>query len=90
MLSNIGDNRNIENEVFGKINGIEAMKAIGILDQKYRDAVVMNHLEEASYREISEKLNIPIGTVGTLISRGKKILREHLERKGFSSQALAG
>jgi RNA polymerase sigma-70 factor, ECF subfamily len=89
-LANIGDNRNVEREVFGKINGQEAMRAIGFLEGKYRDAVMMNHLEEASYREISEKLNIPIGTVGTLISRGKKVLRDHLERRGFSSQALTG
>jgi len=88
-LGNLRDGRNVESEVFGRINGRAALSALENISGRYRDAIVMNHLEEASYREISEKLNVPIGTVGTLISRGKKLLREHLERSGFSSEALA-
>ncbi|HLM83954.1 MAG TPA: RNA polymerase sigma factor [Candidatus Bathyarchaeia archaeon] len=88
-LGNIRDGRDVEKEVFGKINGRLALNALANVNERYRDALVMNHIEEASYREISEKLDIPIGTVGTLISRGKKILREHLERGGFSSEAMA-
>lgn len=88
-LSNLSDGRNVEGEVFGRINGRMALKGLEQINERYRDALVMNHIEEASYREISERLEVPIGTVGTLISRGKKMLREHLERGGFSSEALA-
>jgi len=88
-LANLHDGKNIEAEVFGKMNGRLASEALDNIDRKYRDAIVMNHLEEASYREISEKLRVPIGTVGTLISRGRKMLREHLEANGFSSEAMA-
>jgi RNA polymerase sigma-70 factor (ECF subfamily) len=88
-LANLRDGRNVEAEVLGRMNGGLALKALENINGKYRDAVVMNHLEEASYREISEKLEVPIGTVGTLISRGRKMLREHLEAGGFSSEAMA-
>lgn len=88
-LGNISDGRDTGEEVYGKINGGVVLSALEDLDEKYRNAVMMKYAEEASYREISEKLDIPIGTVGTLISRGKKMLREHLESGGFSSDALA-
>jgi len=88
-LGNLRDGRNVEAEVFGKMNGALALKVLEGINEKYRDAIMMNHLEEASYREISEKLEVPIGTVGTLISRGRKMLREHLEAGGFSSEAMA-
>ena len=88
-LGNLRDGRNVEAEVFGKMNGGLALKVLEGINEKYRDAIMMNHLEEASYREISEKLEVPIGTVGTLISRGRKMLREHLEAGGFSSEAMA-
>src|SRR3989339_1208323 len=77
-LGNLRDGRDVESEVFGQINGRVALSALENIGEKYRDAIVMNHLKEASYREISEKMDVPIGTVGTLISRGKKLLREHL------------
>jgi RNA polymerase sigma-70 factor (ECF subfamily) len=88
-LGNLRDGWDVEAEVFGRINGGMALEALECINEKYRDAVAMNHLEEASYREISEKLKVPIGTVGTLISRGRKMLREHLEAGGFSSEAMA-
>lgn len=88
-LGNLHDGRNLEEGIFGKLNGGRVLEALQEMDGKYRDVIALNQLEESSYREISEKLKIPIGTVGTLISRGKKILREHLERNGFSSEALA-
>lgn len=88
-LGNMPDGRDVENEVFGRINGGQVLGALQSVDQKYRDAITMNYIQGATYREISERIGSPIGTVGTLINRGKKVLRAHLERKGFSSQSLA-
>jgi RNA polymerase sigma-70 factor (ECF subfamily) len=52
--------------------------ALGKLKKKYKDPLVLFYLEEMSYEEISDILRIPKNTVGTLISRGKKILKEDL------------
>lgn len=55
------------------------------LDEKYKDIIVLRLLEEKEYEEISDILQIPLGTVSTLISRGKKELRKHMEKyTGYS------
>ena len=41
----------------------------------YKEALVLYYFEEKSYEEISDILRVPVGTVGTRISRGKAILK---------------
>ncbi|MBN2416574.1 sigma-70 family RNA polymerase sigma factor [bacterium] len=52
------------------------------LPERYREAIILRHKEERSYEEISEILDIPIGTVKARIFRAremiKKKMREHL------------
>ncbi len=48
---------------------------------KYREPLVLFFFEEKSYEEISDILRIPQNTVGTLISRGKKEIKNILEQK---------
>lgn len=52
--------------------------ALNKIDQKYRDPLILRFFEHKEYDEISDILKIPAGTVGTLIYRGKKALKEHL------------
>lgn len=49
-------------------------KSLDKLSLQYRSVLVLYYLEEKSYEEIAEVLRVPIGTVGTRISRGKKKL----------------
>ena len=49
---------------------------------KYRTVLVLFYLEDKSYEEISDVLRIPVGTVGTRINRGKKMLKLIWERNG--------
>jgi len=53
-------------------------KAINKISSKYREAVILRFYEEKEYEEIAEILHVPIGTVGTYISRAKKELKEQL------------
>jgi RNA polymerase sigma-70 factor (ECF subfamily) len=46
------------------------------LDEKYREVLVLKFLEEKDYKEISDILEKPMGTVATLISRAKKQFKE--------------
>ena len=48
--------------------------ALDKLPEKYRIAVLMKDLRNLNYKEISEALNSPIGTVMSRISRGRKLL----------------
>jgi RNA polymerase sigma-70 factor (ECF subfamily) len=52
--------------------------AIGILPERYRAVVTLHYLQDVSYPEIAEVLDLPIGTVKTHLHRAKKLLREHL------------
>ena len=52
------------------------------LEPKYREPLILYYFEDKSYREISDVLRVPIGTVGTLISRGKGILKVICQKKG--------
>ena len=51
-------------------------EALNQLEEKYRDPILLRYFEHKEYEEISDILKIPIGSVGTLIHRGKKRLQE--------------
>ncbi len=50
------------------------------IKNKYREPIILFFSEEKTYEEISDILRIPINTVGTFISRGKKELKELLKK----------
>jgi len=49
------------------------------LPQKYRDVLILRYLESKDYKEISDILRKPSGTVATLINRAKKIFEKEAE-----------
>ena len=59
-------------------DGTEVMKALNHMEEPYRAALLLFYLEDHSYREIAEILDVPEGTVMSRISRGKAILRQLL------------
>lgn len=54
--------------------------AIGTLPDRYRAVVVLYYLQEVTYPEIAEILDLPLGTVKTHLHRAKRLLRTELER----------
>lgn len=50
------------------------------MKEEYRLVVVLFYYEELSLRDISDVLDIPVGTVKSRLSRGKTELRNALER----------
>ena len=58
--------------------GDEVSSALGLVPEDFRAIVVMADLQDQSYREISEKLSIPVGTVMSRLFRGREILRRKL------------
>ncbi len=57
-------------------------RGISLLAPEIRSAVVMRDVQGFSYEEISEVLQINIGTVKSRISRGREKLREFLTASG--------
>ncbi|MCQ2011307.1 RNA polymerase sigma factor SigW [Sporolactobacillus sp. STSJ-5] len=52
------------------------------LPEKYRSAVVLKYIEDLSLKEISEIMEIPVGTVKTRIHRGREMLRKNMMAEG--------
>jgi len=46
------------------------------LDRKYREVLVLKYFEEKDYNEMSDILKKPVGTIGTLLNRAKKLFQE--------------
>src|SRR5262245_10101342 len=57
----------------------ELQAAIDNLPDAFRQAVWLRDVEEFSYAEIADMLEIPVGTVMSRISRGRRMLFERLQ-----------
>lgn len=67
-----------EEEILQKVQ-IEAIReAIERLPDEYRDTVVLADLNEFAYQDIAEMLQIPIGTVRSRLSRGRRLVQRAL------------
>ncbi|MCA1057030.1 RNA polymerase sigma factor SigW [Rossellomorea aquimaris] len=52
---------------------------ISKLPEKYRSVIVLKYIEELPLQEISEILDMPLGTVKTRVHRGREALRKQLK-----------
>jgi RNA polymerase sigma-70 factor (ECF subfamily) len=68
----------------------EILRALGRLPDDYRAAVLLADVEEFSYKEIAALLDVPIGTVMSRLSRGRKLLRDQLSELARSYGIGAG
>ncbi len=70
---------------------IDAKRAVAILnklDETFRAPLVLFFLQQHSYKEIAEVLDIPMGTVMSRISRGKDLLKEMMSENLEQSQKV--
>ena len=56
----------------------DLQEALDALPEAYREAVWLRDVEDCSYQEIAGILGVPAGTVMSRISRGRKMLYQHL------------
>jgi RNA polymerase sigma-70 factor (ECF subfamily) len=61
--------------------------ALDSLPDAFRNAVWLRDVEEFTYAEIAEMLNVPIGTVMSRISRGRRMLYEKLSASAAPAAA---
>ena len=76
-----------------KITDEEVLDAIWRLPEHFRNILVYADIEELSYKEIASILDLPMGTVMSRLSRGRRILRielaDYASKHGFGDQKRA-
>src|SRR5271155_1163882 len=58
------------------LESTQVMEALQSIDETFRAPLVLFYLQEHSYEEIAQILEIPIGTVMSRLSRGKQKLQQ--------------
>lgn len=81
FLKFIAADGDLASDVERRFTGEEVRRMINSLDEKYKEVLVLKFLEGKDYREISDILQKPLGTVATLINRAKKQFRKISEEK---------
>ena len=73
----------LENEILEDEFKKTIQSALDKLDENLREPIRLFYFEGHSYKDISNSLKIPIGTVMSRIARAKVRLKKDLARTGF-------
>ena len=74
---------NIERTHLQKSMYEQILKTVNHLPIKYKEVLVLKFIKEKEYREMSDILQKPMGTIATLINRAKKALIRELKKEGI-------
>ncbi len=53
-------------------------KSIADLPEKYKEPVILRYLENLSYQQIADRMDVPVSTIETRLYRGRLLLQEKL------------
>ena len=70
--------RPVDEQVAGKMTVEKVRAAMDLLPDEFREVIILREIEELSYEEIVEVLELPLGTVKSRINRARTQLRDML------------
>jgi RNA polymerase sigma-70 factor (ECF subfamily) len=76
--------------VLGQILSDDVIRAIDSLPIDFRLAVILADLQEFSYREIADILDVPVGTVMSRLFRGRRLLEKQLAAHAAATGIVQG
>ena len=68
----------ISPETISQLDGQQVLDALAKLDDNYKGPVALFYLQDYSYNEIAEILDVPLGTVKSRLARGLSRLHQLL------------
>jgi RNA polymerase sigma-70 factor (ECF subfamily) len=71
-------------DVVNRMDAQTMLEALGQIDEGHRAPLVLYYMEDLSYKEIADVLEIPLGTVQSRIARGKMHLFQLLTETNHS------
>ncbi len=80
----LNDVREEEMSISSNVNAFDSaivLQALREVEEPFRAPLTLFYLEQFSYQEIADILEVPIGTVMSRLSRGKALLRQRLLSK---------
>jgi RNA polymerase sigma-70 factor (ECF subfamily) len=74
----VSDVRETDSRAIERSERAAIERAVAALPTEFREVIVLREVQDLSYREISDIVGVPIGTVMSRLSRGRKRLAELL------------
>ena len=81
------DTSDMEDRMYRELLDDHITSALEQLPEDFRTVVLLCDIEEFTYEEISNMLDVPIGTIRSRLHRGRRLLKsqleEYAEKRGF-------
>lgn len=84
LTFDIEDPNNRNQNIVDKEEKNNVLNALDKIDPIYKEVIILFYLKDLTYKEVSDILTIPIGTVMSRLSRGKKQLKSVLKFKDIT------
>lgn len=83
ILDKLISDLDIEREIDKQYLRRNISEVLIAMDKKYREVLILKFLEEKDYKEISDIIKKPMGTVATFINRAKKQFKQELNKQNI-------
>jgi RNA polymerase sigma-70 factor (ECF subfamily) len=84
VFTAIASDIDIERELEIEFLRQHLQEALAAIPEKYRIVLVLRFMEEKEYKEISDIMEKPMGTIATLLNRAKARLKKEFIRLGYA------
>lgn len=76
FIENLPHSSDLAEELDLALEQKNVLQVLCLMDEKYREVLLLKYFEQKDYKEISDILRKPMGTVATLINRAKKQFKD--------------
>ncbi|WP_117213119.1 RNA polymerase sigma factor [Allorhizocola rhizosphaerae] len=77
--------RPVDDHVAAVLDRAQVAEALSGLPGREREVLILFHLQDLALEECAQILGVPVGTVKSRLSRARRMLRDHMADKGYSS-----